>query len=601
LAGNARLAWFVAAGLAAALGFAIWARGLVDVASGSKPPTLSRATRVTNTPAEEFGPAISPDNKWVAYYSTARGPTDIWVRFLDSGATLNLTESTTLSLPVRTGLGGLAISPDGTKLAFYARPDASETTYDTWVIPVPIGGSPHRLIQGMQGLQWSPDGSQITCILPGSSRGDALVLASSDGSNPKIIVPAEAGRHIHWPAWSHDGRHIYFISTLQPWNSEPAEIFRVTAGGGAPEAIVRTARRAVYPVPMAGGDLIYAANPDHADLGLWWRPASGGVGKPLTTGVGEHTEARLSADGSKLVSTFVELRQALVSFPASTSGSTAAAPMRAITDGYSGDLDPDIDPHGERLVFSSSRSGDRNLWTAKLDGTDARPLTSGTFIDERPAFSPDGSQIAFVSDRGGQRGIWLVSAGGGVPKRLAPVDVLDGLTWSRDGARVFVAQPDRGLPALAAVSVADGRIERFPTPAAAVVPAASPTADAIAYLEPTTVAGREALSVPATSYALKFVDLAGHPLHTDLPAQRLGNGFLVWAPDGRRLVEVSVTANTPASVWIIEPDSRTPFRKLLDLPGAVRPRGVTWTHDGSSLIIASQQSVSDIVLYDVGR
>src|SRR5260221_4024942 len=37
LAGNARLAWLVAAGLAAALGFAIWGRGLVDVASRSKP------------------------------------------------------------------------------------------------------------------------------------------------------------------------------------------------------------------------------------------------------------------------------------------------------------------------------------------------------------------------------------------------------------------------------------------------------------------------------------------------------------------------------------------------------------------------------------
>ena len=411
---SAPVAWLAAAtGLAGAAALALPRSGAPADALDARPPVLSRATRVTNTPAVEFGPAISPDNKWVAYYSDARGPTDIWVKFLESGSTLNLTESMRLSLPVRTGIGGLAISPDGTKLAFYARPDAAEPLYDTWVVPMPIGGSPQRLMQGMQGLQWSPDGSRITCILPGSSQGDALVIGGGDGSNPRIIVPAEAGRHIHWPVWSTDGRHIYFIYTSQPWNSEPAEIYRVAASGGALEPIVRSVRRAVYPVPIKGNGLIYAANPDRADLGLWWQPGTGGPAKPLTTGLGEPMEARLSPDGSRLVATLVEMRQSLVTLPVSGKSVSTQPAERAITDGYTGDLDPNVSPIGDRIVFSSSRSGDRNLWTTRLDGTAARPLTSGPAIDERPAFAPDGQQVAFVSDRGGERGIWLVSAGGG--------------------------------------------------------------------------------------------------------------------------------------------------------------------------------------------
>src|SRR5205823_3439808 len=85
-------------------------------------PHLAPAVRITNTLAEEFGPAISPDGKWVAYYSNTNGRTDLIVKFLDSGATVNLTASQQLELPVRTGIGGVAISPYGTQIAFAARP-----------------------------------------------------------------------------------------------------------------------------------------------------------------------------------------------------------------------------------------------------------------------------------------------------------------------------------------------------------------------------------------------------------------------------------------------------------------------------------------------
>ena len=70
----------------------------------------------------------------------------------------------------------------------------------------------------------------------------------------------------------------------------------------------------------------------------------------------------------------------------------------------------DGDPPFIVMAFSSSRSGHRNLWMAKVDGTEATPLTTEAAIDDRPAFSRDGQQIAFVSDRGGQRGIWIMAS-----------------------------------------------------------------------------------------------------------------------------------------------------------------------------------------------
>jgi hypothetical protein len=83
--------------------------------------------------------------------------------------------------------------------------------------------------------------------------------------------------------------------------------------------------------------------------------------------------------------------------------------------------------------------------------------------------------------------------------------------------------------------------------------------------------------------------------------QRFANALVKWAPDGRRVAVVTVPANRPAGVWIVEPEGKTPFRKIVDLPPTARPRGLTWMRDGSSVIIAQQESLSDLVLYEIRR
>ncbi len=153
------LPWAVAAlAMVVAVAAIVWPRGASPDTAMSSAPRLSQAIRITNTSAAEFGPAISPDGKWVAYYATAEGRTDVMVKFLDSGSTANLTASLKMDLPTRAGQGGLAISPDGSKIAFSARPDPTGA-YDIWTIPGPVGGSPRKLISTIGAVQWSPDGS----------------------------------------------------------------------------------------------------------------------------------------------------------------------------------------------------------------------------------------------------------------------------------------------------------------------------------------------------------------------------------------------------------------------------------------------------------
>ena len=215
---------------------------------------------------------------------------------------------------------------------------------------------------------------------------------------PREIVKPEGARHLHWPRWSADGKFVYFNYGFSTANAEQTEIFRVSAAGGAaPERVVATARRAVFPVPSPDGrGLFYAANPDAVDTNLWWRDLATGRSRRLTFGIGEYTSPSISADGRRLVAMVSDLRQSLQKLPVEPGG---AATMTPLTEGYTGDLDPAWSPDGTRLVFSSSRSGNRNIWSAKADLSKPMALTSESPIDERPAYSPDGTQVAFVSDR----------------------------------------------------------------------------------------------------------------------------------------------------------------------------------------------------------
>ena len=259
--------------------------------------------------------------------------------------------------------------------------------------------------------------------------------------------------------------------------------------------------------------------------------------------------------------------------------------LEPMTDGFTGDFDPSWSGDGNRLLFSSSRDGNRHIWAAAGNLAQPEPLTSGAALDERPAFSPDGQQVAFVSDRDGRRGIYLVGADGGGPRLVLAADVMDTLSWSPDGRDLVYTTPGAKVPGLSIVSVADGRTRLLPTPGAAHSPAWSPRDDVIAYVEPENA-------------SLRFVSSSGQPRYTGLPdvPDRFGNGLISWSSDGRRLAIAGLRGDRAGYIWIFEPGNTTPPRKLLDLRPGVYLRGMSWSGDGSSLTVGHIQWSSDIVL-----
>ena len=578
--GRTLLAFVVAAaGVVVAVLIALVVRGR-DVDQRGDVPDFSRVVALTSGPDREFAPAISPDGKWVAYLSDAGGQIDVWVKFVAGGEAANLTRNAGLEMTASTNISGLEISPDGTRIALSARPRGTSESLSVWEIPAPLPGPVRKLLNNRQALRWSPDGRQVAFILAGGTAGDQLFVADADGANQKEIVPLHDGMHLHWLSWSRD-RYIYFIYGLSPFNMEPSEIYRVKATGGPIQPVVKTARRAVAAAPMPDGTgLIYAANPESTDTGLWWRSNQSDVPRRLTVGVGEYAEPRVSADGRTLVCTLYNMRESLVRLPVTLEKPATTA----ITNGYTGDLDPQVAPSNDRLVFSSSRSGTRLLWTAMLDGSDARPLTIGASLDERPAFSPDSQQIAFISDRKGARAIWTIGREGGAARKIVDAVVISSPSWSPDGRQLVYAAPAGASPGLWTVAVADGQVKRLPTPGAANEPAWNPARDVIAYV--------------TAAQAVAFVDSAGREVFTPMTPRGIGfaNGMVAWSPDGKRLAAISQPTFAPASVWLIEPQAANPLTKVTEFSAGPRLRGISWTRDGTAVIVGKRDWTSDIVL-----
>lgn len=67
------------------------------------------------------------------------------------------------------------------------------------------------------------------------------------------------------------------------------------------------------------------------------------------------------------------------------------------TPGY--DAEATVSPKGDKIVFTSLRDGDPEIYTMNLDGSDQKRLTFEKGYDGGPFFSPDGSKIVFRASR----------------------------------------------------------------------------------------------------------------------------------------------------------------------------------------------------------
>lgn len=82
-------------------------------------------------------------------------------------------------------------------------------------------------------------------------------------------------------------------------------------------------------------------------------------------------------------------------FVVDTNGSN----LKQLTDTPGYDAEATISPKGDKIVFTSLRDGDPEIYTMNLDGSDQKRLTYEKGYDGGPFFSQDGSKIVFRASR----------------------------------------------------------------------------------------------------------------------------------------------------------------------------------------------------------
>lgn len=70
-----------------------------------------------------------------------------------------------------------------------------------------------------------------------------------------------------------------------------------------------------------------------------------------------------------------------------------------LTDSPGYDAEATVSPDGKKIVFTSTRSGDLELWTMDIDGKNVKQITTGLGYDGGAFFSADGKKIVFRASR----------------------------------------------------------------------------------------------------------------------------------------------------------------------------------------------------------
>ncbi len=277
-------------------------------------------------------------------------------------------------------LGGGSVGIAQTQIAYVSSKSGNKEIWE-----MDYDGSNQHQLTHLKSIsltpRWAPDDTRIafTCYVPFRGITSPQICIYSTVSDKLISFPRYRGSNSS-PAFSPNGSQIAFMSS----QSGDPQIYLSDANGGGLKRITFAAGVSTSPA---------------------WNPKTGNQIVFVSDRAGEPVLYLANSDG------------------------TNVQKLDMPDMGYV--VDPAWSPNGQLLAFSWRRpSGNFDIYIMDIVNRQLVELTRDAGRNERPSWAPDGRHLVFESTRTGTRQIWSMLADGSSPRQLTYEGQNESPNWS---------------------------------------------------------------------------------------------------------------------------------------------------------------------------
>lgn len=402
--------------------------------------------------------ALSPDGSRLAYFGGPRS--QLLIRSRD--------ELHATAIPGTEGMVTPFFSPDGKQVGFLR---------DRRVRIASIDGGPviavSDTLNGEAGASWGPDGFIYVGGIGEGSEGALLRVRAKAGSKPKwfTVVDTANGEMLNtWPDALPNGKGVLFTVWFSGRDGKKGGISHAIAVAEVPSGKHRVIiENATYARYASSGHVVYVTADNTLMVVPFDQNSMKVAGEPIPLAEGIQAgffgsaDLAISATGTLVYSTGAgQGRQELVWVSRDGKVDTVDPDWSGDFIGY-----PALSPEGKRVAVTRSANTEyMGIWIKWLDRGPSIRLAGDARENVGPAWSPDGKSVTFSSrTANGSVYLWTQRADGGAPGvvQLRRKENVFNARWSPDG-KWLIFQTDVGTAGAGDIQAIRPGTDTAPTP-----------------------------------------------------------------------------------------------------------------------------------------
>ncbi len=341
--------------------------------------------RLTTLACYDGQPRMSPDGKFVAYISSQLGDRHVFICNLEDGSIHPLTANEGVD-------EGAQFSPDNELVVFSSLMNGRR---DLWII-----NKQEELVQVTKSEDadefspaWSSDGRWIYFVKKNSHYSICRVNAQNFS---EVVTVYEDDLAVDHPAPDALTDKIFFS------RQEDGRylIYSISADGKDLKPFVSTNGNAWQPSVSSDGKWLAYASDASGRYEIYITPTDRCEPRMVTKSLQDHFHPSWSSDGKQILFETAPNWDIKI-IDAETQKDSV------LVDDPANDESPVFTPDGRYVIFHSDRLGKKALFGLALATGKQIQLTNAKQNDLDPDISPDGKDMIFTSDRTGNKNIWI--------------------------------------------------------------------------------------------------------------------------------------------------------------------------------------------------